>query len=91
MANPFVSQNNTNINNINMNNIKSMYQTIMNSRNPQQMFMQLAQGNPQLQPIVNALRNGGNPQQIFYNLCNQRGINPQEFIRTMTGNNTNSR
>ena len=84
MGNPLV-------NNINMDYIKNIYQAITTSQNPQQLFMQMAQNNPQLQPVVQAMRHGMNPQDIFYNMCKQRGINPQEFISNITGNNTNSR
>lgn len=78
MANPF------NMNNSN-NMFKNIYQAMSQSQNPYEMFMRLAGNNPQMQPIVNAMRNGMNPQQIFNNMCQQRGINPNEFIKSITG------
>jgi len=72
----------------NINNLKSIYKAISQSNNPQQLFTQLAGQNPQLQPIVKALQQGISPQQIFDNICQQRGINPQEFINTLINNNT---
>ena len=84
MANPF------NIMNPmfnNMGNIQNAYRAIMNSKNPMMLFNQFAMQNPQMQPIVQALNNGANPQQLFNNLCQQRGINPQQFIKQITGNN----
>ena len=86
MSNPFNAINP--INNINIGAIQNMYQMLMNSANPMQMFQNMAQSNPQLQPIANMLRNGGNPQQIFNSLCQQRGINPQQFLTSITGRNT---
>ena len=68
--------------------IKELYKAITNSPNPQQMFIQIAKTNPQLQPIVKYLQQGISPQQIFNDICQQRGINPQEFIKQIQGNNT---
>ena len=69
----------------NLNNIKNIYQAMSQSQNPYQMFMNLAGDNPNMQPIVNALQNGGNPQMIFNQMCQQRGINPNDFIKSITG------
>ena len=86
-GNPFVNKMSS-LPNMNMANIRNMYQMLMNSNNPQQLFMNMARQNPQLQPIAQALNNGANPQQLFYELCKQRGIDPNEFIKNVTGNNT---
>lgn len=72
----------------NMNNLKGIYQAMSQSQNPYQMFMNLAGNNPQLQPIVRAMQSGGNPQQIFTSMCQQRGINPNDFIKQLQDNNT---
>ena len=82
MNNPF-NVNNP-LNNFNMGNLQSAYQTLMNSRNPVQAFSQIAMNNPQMQPILQALNQGANPQQLFYSMCQQRGINPQQFINSIT-------
>ncbi len=87
MPNPFVN----NVPSNNLNNIQNVYKMLMNSRDPKGLFIQLAQQNPQLRPIAQALQQGGNPQAIFNQICQQRGVNPDEFIRSITGNNTNSR
>ena len=84
MSNPFNTLNPANpYNSNNMAGIRNIYQTMMNSRNPMQMFQQMARNNPNLQPIVNMLNGGANPQQIFNSLCQQRGINPQEFLKQL--------
>ena len=67
------------------NYMRDVYNAMRQSRDPMQMFMRLAGNNPQMQPIINAMQNGMNPQQIFNNLCQQRGINPQQFLKTITG------
>lgn len=64
--------------------IQSMYKSI---GNPMQMIQSMAMQNPRFQPIVQALQSGANPQQLFTSMCQQRGINPQEFLRNITGNN----
>lgn len=90
MPNPFGVLNPANPMNAyrgNMGNIQALYQSIMGARNPMQAFAQLASRNPQTQPILQAIRGGANPQQLFNTLCQQRGINPQEFMRQITGSN----
>lgn len=87
MPNPFAQMNPINAYSGNMGNIRSMYQAIAGSKNPMQAFSRIAAQNPAMQPILNALRNGANPQQLFNTLCQQRGVNPQEFLRSITGNN----
>ena len=92
MSNPFNAVNPANpMNNVNLGTFRSLYQMMANSKNPTQAFMQMAQMNPQLKPIAQALQQGQNPQEIFNSMCKQRGINPQDFINGITGNNTNSR
>lgn len=62
--------------------------SLMNAgRNPMAMLESMAAQNPAMQPVMQALRSGMSPQQVFQSLCQQRGINPQEFLRQLTGNN----
>lgn len=86
MNNPFNVMNPTNPYNANnMAGFRNIYQMMMQSPNPMQLFANMAQRNPQLQPIMQMLRSGGNPQQIFNSMCQQRGINPQEFLKNIMG------
>lgn len=94
MANPFSILNPSNPMNAyqgNMGNLQAMYQAIMGGGNPMQAFQRIAIQNPNMRPILQAINGGANPQQLFNSLCQQRGINPQEFIRSITGNNGNAR
>lgn len=68
----------------NYSQMKELYNA-MKSGNPMQMFQQMASRNPNMKPILNMLNNGANPQQVFYQICQQRGINPDEFIKNITG------
>lgn len=80
MANPFnVQNNNTNY------QLSNIYKMLIGANNPIITFKQLASQNPQMEPIVNMLNGGMSPQQIFNNLCQQRGVDPQQFIKSITG------
>ena len=83
MSSPFARFNPYNpMNGYDFNALRSM----MNAgRNPMAMLQNMAAQNPALQPVMQALRNGANPQQLFQSLCQQRGINPQEFLKMLTG------
>lgn len=78
-ANPF------NVNNPRLQQMRSMYQAFQDSKNPMALMQQLASRNPQLQPIVQMMQQGANPNQVFNNICRQRGINPQDFIKAIKG------
>lgn len=49
--------------------------------NPYKMLMEMAKSNPQMQPIIEQLQKGANPETLFRDLCKQKGINPDEFIK----------
>lgn len=86
MANPFNTLNPANPMNANrIGEMKSMYQAFRNTNNPIALFQQLASRNPKLQPILNQLKHGANPQQLFNQVCQQRGINPQELMKMLKG------
>lgn len=76
MPNPFYQNNFT--------PFKQAYQMFANSKNPMELFMKLAQKNPNMQQITNMLQMGQNPQLIFNQLCQQRGIDPQQFLKNIT-------
>lgn len=87
MANPFFQKENIGryANNPNFQDLRNAYSVFSKSRNPMEVFTNMAMQNPQLQPVLNLIRSGGNPQQIFMNMCKERGINPQEFLNTFLG------
>lgn len=83
--NPFNTLNPNNpYSDTNLSSIRNAYQMLTSSKNPIQVFQQLASNNPTLQPALTMLQQGINPQQIFNTMCQQRGINPQEFLRAIT-------
>ena len=84
--NPFNTLNPANPMNSNrIGQMKSMYQAFQNARNPMALFQQMAMRNPQLQPIMNMLKRGMNPNQILQQVCQQRGIDPNEIMKMIKG------
>ena len=83
MANPFFMQNSNPTS-----QLHNIYKLMTQSNNPMQAFSELASTNPNMKPIIDLLHKGANPKDIFNDLCKQRGINPNEFINSITGNNT---
>lgn len=53
----------------------------MNNLNPYAMMLELAKNNPNMKPIIDQIQNGANPEALFRELCKQRNINPDEFIK----------
>lgn len=85
MSNPFAALNPNNpMRGYDFSALQSMYRS---GGNPMQMIQSMAMQNPRFQPIFQALQSGANPQQLYQSLCQQKGINPQEFLRNITGNN----
>lgn len=81
MPNPF----NFNGGNSNILNIQQLYQMVMNSKNPMQLLEQMSANNPQLRQVVQTLKNGANPQSLFVELCKQRGVDPNAFLKSIQG------
>lgn len=63
-----------------INSMKQIVDLYKKGGNPASLIQQMAQNNPQFQPIAQALQNGANPQQLFYNLCQQKGIDPNTIL-----------
>ena len=79
MPNPFNMQNmNPNI------QLQNMYKMLTQSSNPMALFQQMAVQNPNLRPIVDMLKSNS-PQDVFNTMCKQRGVDPQQFLKSITG------
>jgi hypothetical protein len=81
MANPFFRTNPS----INMQQVKNIYSMLRNSNNPEMLMNQLMQQNPQLAPTINLIKANGNYEQVFRNMCNERGINADDFMKQING------
>lgn len=84
MANPiFDMMKNQQFNN-NTNQLSQIYK-MFSSGNPTAIFSQIAQKNPQLQPVLQLLNKGVNPEQIARQMMAERGINPETFLKQIIG------
>lgn len=81
MANPFYMGKSSAFNGINMNQVKQIYNMLRYSNNPTQLLNQIATQNPQLLQAINLVKSNGNYEQVFRNMCEERGINADDFIR----------
>lgn len=72
-------------NNPQFNSIKQAYNMFQNGNmNPMQVLNNMAMQNPQFKPFVQMLQNGANPEIVFKQMCQQRGIDPNQFIQMLT-------
>lgn len=80
MPNPFYQK----ITDTSVNNIRNMYQLFTQSKNPMELFTNMSVNNPQMKPLINLLNQGISPENLFKNLCQQKGINPNDFLKKIT-------
>ena len=67
--------------NPNLERIRSMMNQVRFAQNPKMAFEQMVQSNPQVQNVMNLVRqNGGDPKTAFYNLAKQKGVNPDDIL-----------
>lgn len=62
--------------------IKNMLAMLNSAQNPQAAFNMLAQKNPQIAQVMQ-LVGGRNPQEVFYELCRQKGVNPDDILNQL--------
>jgi hypothetical protein len=51
--------------------------------NPYQALLELSKNNPNMKPIFEQLQKGTSPESLFREMCKQRNINPDEFIKDL--------
>lgn len=66
-----------------MTNIRQAIKTLRSVNNPQMLFNQMAQQNPQLFQVMQMAQQYGSPKNAFYEIAKQKGINPDEFMRDL--------
>lgn len=67
-----------------MQQIKGVMNQIKMAQNPQYALNQMLMSNPQIAQAVNFIKSsGGNPQQAFYNLAQQKGVDPQMVLNEL--------
>lgn len=65
-----------------MQHLKNIVQMLNSAKNPEAVLQQISQKNPAVKQVMNMCR-GKNPQQVFYEICQQKGVNPQEIINML--------
>ena len=72
------------VTNPNIEKIRQMMNQIRYAQNPKMAFESMIQSNPQVQNVMNIIRqNGGDPKTAFYNLANEKGVNPEEILNLL--------
>lgn len=72
------------LNPLSNNSIKQLMNMVRGAKNPQQFLMNIAQQNPQIQQVMNMVRSSGkSPKDLFYQLAQQRGINPDDILKEL--------
>lgn len=68
----------------NLTPIKNMMSMIKNAGNPQMMLQQMMSQNPQIQQVMQYVKdNGGSAKTAFYKLAEQKGVNPEEILQML--------
>lgn len=75
MMNPLFTAINKQVNNSNP--IVDLYKS---GGNPFDFMYKISGNNPKMQQILQLLNNGSNPQQLFYQMCKNRGVNPETIL-----------
>jgi hypothetical protein len=67
-----------------------LFQQFLNSSNPSDFLNSLISNNPKMQNLMQALKTSNmTPKQFFYNYAQQNGVNPDDFINSLKGENYN--
>ena len=64
--------------------IFNLINQIRSANDPNSMFQSLAATNPQIQQVMQYVQqNGGDAKQAFYNLAQQRGVDPNSILNQL--------
>lgn len=70
--------------NQNLQSLKQMMRMFRTSSNPQAFLQQMMANNPQAANAMNLIQvHGGDARAAFYDLAKQKGIDPEEFIKSL--------
>ena len=75
-----------------MMNPMQMFQMLRGAQNPQQMFQNILQQNPQISSALSQIQNstqGANPRDVAMQLAKQRGMSEQEVMNMFNSLNRN--
>ena len=64
--------------------IKGMMNMLSGAQDPSAMIGKMLEGNPNMKQITDLINNaGGDPRKAFYQLAQQKGVDPQEILNMM--------
>lgn len=67
-----------------MGKIKQMMTMVSGAQDPNGMISQMMNTNPQMKQVMDVIRNaGGDPRRAFYQLAEEKGVDPQEILDMM--------
>lgn len=67
-----------------MGKIKQMMTMVSGAQDPNGMIRQLMANNPQMKQVTDLIQSaGGDPRRAFYELAQQKGVDPQEILDMM--------
>lgn len=62
--------------------LKNMMTMLNGAQNPQAALNMIAQQNPQMAQVMQLVQ-GRNPQEVFYEMCKQKGVNPDDILNQL--------
>lgn len=66
------------------NNIGDLYKQLQGAGDKNSFMMNLMKRNPQLKQVIDLVQqNGGNAEQVFYQLAQEKGINPASILNSL--------
>lgn len=71
----------------NLEQVKEIYQTIKNSKNPKSLIDYYAAADPEFKEVMDFMgQNGGSLKDAFYAMAKRKGIDPDEIISPLKNN-----
>ena len=64
----------------NFNQLRNLYNALARSSNPQAMLEEMASKDPNVAWVMQMCKNG-NPKDLFYEMCKQKGVNPDDILK----------
>lgn len=65
-----------------MNNPMQLFNMAKSMRNPNTFLDAMLKSNPNYQQVINYInQNGGDPKTAYYKLAEEKGVDPDEFIK----------
>lgn len=67
----------------NFQQINNFMKLMKGGKDPSAIFSAAGMNNPEIQKVAEQLKNGTDPKTLFYDLCKQKGINPDMILNQL--------